>query len=83
MQINCIGRKSLHESSTWIYANIFRKREKILSSSIYSAMSETVLVLDSKTAVRRSSSEFTVELRPLLPLDKYVDYKLALISSEM
>ena len=60
------------------------KREKILCSSIYSVMSEAVLALDSKAvAARGPRSEVTVELNPPLLLEKDVDYKLALISSDM
>ena len=58
--------------------------ERILSNSIYNAMSETVLALDSEAVIARGlSSEFTVELNPPLILDKDIDYKLALISSDM
>ena len=60
-------------------ANISAKREKILYNSIYSAMSETVLALDTDRA-GGSSSKFTAELLPPLHID--VDYKLALIDSD-
>ena len=56
----------------------------IISNSIYSVMGETVLALDSTvTTPRCSSSDITVELHPALLLDKGVDYKLAMISSDL
>ena len=83
MRLDCIGRKSLHKLSTWIYANIFAKREKILSNSIFSAMGETVALDSEAAATSRLSSEFAVEVNPLLVLDKNVDDELALITSDM
>ena len=55
----------------------------IVSSSIYSDMGEMALALDSVAAAGGSSSGFTIELHPPLPLNKGVDYKLALISSDI
>ena len=45
-------------------------------------MSETVLYLDSNSG-RGSSSDFTVELRPPILIDKDVDYKVALVTSDV
>ena len=56
----------------------------IISNCIYSDIGETVLALDSAPATSRgSSSDFTLELHSTLLLDKDVDYKLALISSDI
>ena len=66
-----------------IRKHIHGARENFIYS-IHSSMGKTILALDSEAdAARGLSSEFTVELRPPLHIDKDVDSRLALISSDM
>ena len=63
---------------------IFTQREEILSNSIFSDMGEMILALDRAAVTSRGSSfDFTIELHPAFLLGKGVDYRLALISSDI